>query len=205
MRWILALAALAAAPAAAQVGVSYPPAPKVDLTGVPTPAEVKAAKDAADAAAAAAATAVKTVNGLAPNAAGAVTLALPTASTTMPPCISDAGSAGTAGTMLYAPFNHTHCSKARRVIATTAADGTFRFDYSATPFTNPPVCSATARVPTGTTDVVNAQIVGDPTVTGANILVNRAQRNTNALLSLTILQVVPTPGVTRVDIICLEP
>lgn len=205
MRALFAAIALIASPALAQGGVSYPPAPKVDLSNVPTASDVKAAKDAADAAAAAAAAAVKTVNGLTPNAAGAVTLALPTAATTMPPCITDAGSAGTSGTMLYAPFNHTHCSKARRIIADTAADGTYTYNYAATPFTNPPVCTATARVPVGTSDVVNAQIVGVPSTTSMSVIVNRANRSVASLLGLTVLSILPSPGVTRVDIICLEP
>ena len=175
--WAIAFALAAwSAPAVAQV--SYPPP---DLTGV-----------------------VKSVNGLLPAPAGDVTVPLPSASTSIPPCIADNGSAGTAGTMLYAPFNHTHCSKVRRSIVTSAADGTYTWNFSPA-FNNPPVCAATAEVTTGVTDVINVQIVGTPTTTSANFLVNRTNRTAVALLGLTILSVPSTPGATRIHLACIEP
>ncbi|MET0373994.1 MAG: hypothetical protein ABW128_07015 [Rhizorhabdus sp.] len=123
----------------------------------------------------------------------------------MPPCISDVSAAGTAGTMQFAPFNHTHCSKARKSILTSAADGTVTFNYSATPFTNPPVCAAVAEVAAGVTDVINVQIVGTPTINSASFLVNRTQRSVVSLIGLTVLSIPAQPGVTKVHAICLEP
>jgi hypothetical protein len=203
----LALACLTAAPALAQV--SNPPivtqgAP-VDLSGYATTAQVQAVDSKASAAQAAMQSAVKTVNGLAPSTNGAVTVPIPVASTTMPPCISDSGSAGTPGTLTFAPFNHTHCSKARRIIATSATNGSYTYDYSAAPFNNPPVCSAVAEVAAGVTDVVNVQVIGTPTTTAASFLVNRANRSVASLLGLTVLSVPASPGATRLHIICLEP
>jgi hypothetical protein len=146
---------------------------------------------------------VKSVNGLLP-ASGDVTVPLPSASTTIPPCIADNGSAGTAGTMLFAPFNHTHCSKVRRTIVTSAADGSYTWTFSPV-FNNPPVCAATAEVAAGVTDVVNVQIVGTPTTTTAQFLVNRTNRSVVALIGLTILSVPTSPGATRIHLACIEP
>jgi len=193
--------------------------PVPDTSALATKAEVQAAATVASNAAAAASTAastastaqtaastaVKTINGAAPNASGALTLAIPTASTVMPPCISDVSAAGTAGTMQFAPFNHTHCSKARKSVLTSAADGTVTFNYSATPFTNPPVCAAVAEVAAGVTDVINVQIIGTPTINSASFLVNRTQRSVVSLIGLTVLSVPAQPGVTKVHAICLEP
>lgn len=142
---------------------------------------------------------VQSVNG----ASGDVTVAVPTASTVTPPGVSDGGATGTM-TGVYALANHTHASKARRAIFTSAADGTATWTYP-TPFTNPPVCEAVAEVVAGVTDVVNVQIVGTPTVNSVTFLVNRTQRSVVALIGLTILSVPTTPGATKVHAICIEP
>ena len=106
--------------------------------------------------------------------------------------------------MQFAPFNHTHCSKARRAIFTSAADGTFSWTFPSA-FTNPPVCAAVAEVSPGIADVINVQIVGTPSTTGASFLVNRTQRSAVALLGLTILSVPTQPGATKIHAICIEP
>jgi hypothetical protein len=187
------------------------PAGQIDTSSLATKAEVQAAQQAAaDAdtkatnAVSAASTAVKTVNGTTPNASGAVTLPIPTASNTTPPGVSDSGSIGTMTTM-YALANHTHASKARRIIATSAADGSYTFNYSANPFSGPPVCTAVAEVAAGVTDVVNVQIIGTPTTTSASFLVNRANRSVASLLGLTVLSIPAQPGATKIHAICLEP
>lgn len=185
---LLVLACLFATPVVAQVG--YPP---VDET----------ARAAAAAAQSAADSAVKTVNGLTPTE-GAVTVPIPTASTTVPPCISDSGTAGSAGTMQFAPFNHTHCSKARRAIFNSATDGTYTWTFPSA-FTNSPVCTGVAEVAAGVTDVINVQIIGTPTTTTATFLVNRTQRSVASLLGLTVLSVPASPGATKVHAICIEP
>lgn len=129
---IFAIGLLAASPCVAQV-VS-----PLSLGGNSQTA-IDAANNAAAAAAAAQITAnnaqasadsaVKSVNGLTPTA-GAVTVPLPTASAVAPPCVADTGATGTTPTMTYAPWNHTHCSKTRRITATTATDGSYTFgDY----------------------------------------------------------------------------
>lgn len=138
------------------------------------------------------------------NAAAAAQAAIPTASTTLPPAVTDTGSTGTM-TNVYALANHTHASKARKTIATTAADGSYTFSYSAAPFTNPPICAAVAEVASGVTDVINVQIVGTPTTTSASFLVNRANRSVASLLGLTVLSIPASPGATKIHIICIEP
>jgi hypothetical protein len=239
------VALLAASPVAAQVvsPLAY------GTTEGPTQAEVDAANTAAQqalaaaqAASTAASTAVKSVNGLTPNASGAVavpipdvsnlattsalaaatsgvvktvngltptngavTVPVPTASTTVPPGVSDSGATGTM-TSVYALANHTHASKARKIIATSAADGTYAWTFT-TPFTagTVPICTAVAEVAAGVTDVVNVQLVGTPTATAVNLLVNRTQRSVVSLIGLTVLSVPSSPGATRIHAICLEP
>jgi len=122
----------------------------------------------------------------------------------MPPAVADTGSIGTQ-TQFYALANHTHASKARKVIATTAADGTYTFSYAANPFVNAPTCLAVAETAAGVTDVINVQIVGTPTTTSVTFLVNRTQRSVASLLGLTVLSVPTQPGATKIHAICLEP
>jgi hypothetical protein len=225
MRRVALLLACIASPAAAQL--SNPPAASasVDTSNLATQqqlqdamtaaAQAKTAADTAnstlatvqakaDAATAAAAASVKTVNGSTPTN-GNVALTIPTPSNTMPPGVADSGSLGTMTTM-YALANHTHASKARKVIADTAADGSLTWTF-ASPFTagTAPVCAAVAQVAAGVTDVVNVQIIGAPTATSAQFLVNRANRTVASLLGLTVLSIPATSGVTRVHAICLEP
>ncbi len=204
MRAVL-LALVLAAPATAQV-VTVPTSAGAGVDQTARDAAA-AAQVAATNAANAASSAVKTVNGTTPNASGAVTLAIPTASTSTPPGVADSGSIGTM-TSMYALANHTHASKARKIVATTAADGSLTWTYS-TPFAagTVPVCAAVAEVAAGVTDVVNVQIVGSPTATSATFLANRSQRTTTILnlVSVTLLQILPTPGATKIHAICLEP
>ncbi|WP_303763807.1 gp53-like domain-containing protein [Sphingobium yanoikuyae] len=106
--------------------------------------------------------------------------------------------------MQFAPFNHTHCSKVRRTILTSAADGTVTYTFPIA-FNNAPVCVAVAEVASGVTDVVNVQIVGTPTTTSATFLVNRTNRSVVSLIGLTVLSVPAQPGATKVHITCIEP
>lgn len=212
IRAVLLALALIASPAVAQV-VTAPPstgqaidqaardaaaAAQAKADAAATPASVTSAVNAATSGV------VKTINGTAPNASGAATIAIPTAATSAPPAVTDAGALGTQ-TTVFALANHTHASKARRIIATTAADGSYTFNYSAMPFSSAPVCAAVAEVASGVTDVVNVQIVGTPTTTSASFLVNRANRSVAALLSLTILSIPAQPGATKIHAICIEP
>jgi len=134
----------------------------------------------------------------------AMSATIPVPATATPPAVTDTGTLGTM-TGIYALANHTHASKARKIIATTATDGTYTFNYSTVPFTAPPICNAIAEVVTGVTDVINVQVVGTPTVNSAAFLVNRTQRSVAALLGLTILSVPASPGATKIHILCVEP
>lgn len=188
MKAVLLTLALLAAPAAAQVVTAPSGGPAVDTTARNAAAAAQAKADAAATS----------------SALSAVQATIPAAATSAPPAVADGSSTGTQ-TMVYALANHTHASKARRIIATSAADGSYTFNYSAMPFTSAPVCSAVAEVASGVTDVVNVQIVGTPTTTSAAFLVNRTQRSVAAVLGLTILSVPAWPGATKIHAICIEP
>lgn len=131
---------------------------------------------------------------------------VPVAGTGSPTAVVDqaAGSAGSPGQ--YAPFNHTHPSKARKARATTAADGTYTWTFDP-PFTTgvTPIVCAIAETGVGVTDVVNVQVVGTPTNTSCKLQVNRTQRSVAAVLGLTILSVPASVGASVVHAIALEP
>lgn len=129
---------------------------------------------------------------------------VPEPATEMPPGVADNGRKGT-GTR-YALEDHTHASKARKARMQSGADGTITWVYS-TPFDAGvvPRVVAVAEVPVGTTDVVNVQVIGTPTNTQCQLLVNRTNRSTVALLGLTILSLPSQPGATWVHAVALEP
>lgn len=129
---------------------------------------------------------------------------VPEPATSMPPAVADSGSLGNV--QRYALENHTHASRARKERMQSAADGTITWVFS-TPFGAGvvPRISAIAEVPAGTTDVVNVQVIGTPTNTQCQLLVNRANRSVASLLGLTVLSIPSQPGVTWVHAIALEP
>lgn len=192
MRALLFGLALLASPALAQVVTAPSGGAAVDTTARNAAAAAQAKADAAATPASVS------------SAVSAVQASIPTAATSAPPAVADGSATGTQ-TMVYALANHTHASKARRIIATTAADGSYTFNYSAMPFTSAPVCSAVAEVASGVTDVVNVQIIGTPTTTSASFLVNRTNRSVATLLGLTVLSVPAQPGATKIHAICIEP
>lgn len=179
---------------------AYPP---VDTSNLATTDQLQAVQTTASNAATAAAGAVRSVNGAAPAADGSVALAIPTASTIMPPCIGDIGSAGTAGTLQFAPYNHTHCSKVRRGRVLSSAAGTLAVSFSPA-FAGTPICTVTAETTLGDTNVVNAQIDGPVTNTTMNARITRTAVTAVSLLGLNILAV-PTSTATYVHWICIEP
>jgi hypothetical protein len=124
----------------------------------------------------------------------------------MPPCITDAGATGTTNTSVFAPWNHTHCSKVRRSSVSTAADGTVTVAFTPN-FTNPPVCNVTAQTTAGVTDIINAQVDGTPTVSSAKFRVNRSVPTVSVLnlVSVTVPVLQTTPGVQTVNFSCIEP
>jgi hypothetical protein len=183
MRLLLIVAAICLVqPVAAQVTSALPSAGSTpDLSSYPTTAQMNAAM-------------------------AIVAATVPTAGTGSPTAIVDAnsGAAGTAG--VYAPFNHTHPSKARKGIVTTATDGTVTATFAtAFPGGTVPICQAIAVPTVGTTDVINAQLDGAPTATQVAIRVTRTQRSVVALIGLTILSIPASAGATTVHYICLEP
>jgi len=129
---------------------------------------------------------------------------VPMPATSMPPGVSDSGALGTV--QRYALENHTHASKARKTRVQCNADGTLTWVYS-TPFANGtvPIVVAVAEAASGITDVINVQVVGTPTNTQCQLLVNRTQKSAVSLLGLTILSVPTQPGVTWVHAVALEP
>lgn len=130
---------------------------------------------------------------------------IPTAATSAPPAVSDSGAKGVAATS-FAMADHTHASKARKDRLQTAADGTLTWTYS-TPFgagVVPRIC-AVAETGVGAQDVYNVQIVGTPTNTSCQVLVNRVQKSVAAVLGLMVLSVPASPGVTWVHLLALEP
>lgn len=136
----------------------------------------------------------------------AVQATIPTAGAGSPTAIVDTntGAAGAAG--VYAPFNHTHPSKARKGIISTAIDGTATATFSqAFPAGTVPICQAIAVPPAGSLDVINAQLDGPPTNTQVAIRVTRTQRTAVATLGLTLLSVPVSIGVSTVHYLCLEP
>ena len=133
-----------------------------------------------------------------------VTQLMPQPATAMPPGVSDTGAKGTDSR--YALADHTHASRARKARIQSAADGTITWVYS-TPF-DPgvvPRVVAVAEVPSGTTDVVNVQVIGTPTNTQCQLLVNRTSKSVVSLIGLTVLSVPSQPGVTWVHAVALEP
>lgn len=138
-------------------------------------------------------------------AMAAVQATIPQAGSGSPTAVVDANS-GTAGSPgLYAPFLHTHPSKARKgrvlVPITGFTDVTFS---TAFPGGTIPLCSVVAETTAGDTNVVNAQIDGVTTATGLRIRVTRTAITVASLLGLNILSV-PTQIATYAHYICIEP
>lgn len=121
-----------------------------------------------------------------------------------PPGVSDTGAVGS--TLRYSMENHTHASKARKDRLQCAADGSLTWTFS-TPFANGviPRVIAVAETTVGVTDVVNVQVEGTPTNTGAVLRVTRTNRSVVALIGLTILSIPASVGVTWVHLVALEP
>lgn len=142
----------------------------------------------------------------------AVQASIPTVSTTTPTCISDTAAIGTNMNQ-FAPANHTHCSKIRklRVVGVTTASYTWT-NYqnaagTALPFTAGviPICQATVEDPANSAnDSYNVEIAGVPSATSATF---RIIRQTVGLLSLLTgaLSLNSTPGTVNLHLTCFEP
>lgn len=117
---------------------------------------------------------------------------------------SNSGAAGSAG--LYAPFNHTHPSKARKEIKVMpSAATTYTWVYpTAFPAGVVPVVSGIVQVPNGNTDLFNVQIMDAPTNTKCTLQINRVS---SGLLTLLVgaLSINPNPIAATLHLIALEP
>lgn len=130
---------------------------------------------------------------------------IPIPSNVAPPSVADSSATGDEIAM-FALANHTHASKVRKIRVQCAADGSLAWTFTP-PFTNGvvPRVVAIAETAQGVTDVVNVQVVGTPTNTQCQLLVNRMQRSVASLLGLTILSVPASVGATWVHAVALEP
>lgn len=154
---------------------------------------------------------VNTANLATKSELSAVNAKVPNPSTQVPPGVNDSGAVGTEST-LYALANHTHPSKVRKARVTTAADGTYTWNYTDAqgnpmPFDTGviPIVQCIAETGVGVTDVFNAQIEGTPTNTSVKIRVARTQRSVVALIGLTILSIPASVGATPIHIIATAP
>lgn len=80
----------------------------------------------------------------------------------------------------------------------SAGSVTWTFD---TAFASVPVVVPVAQATLGSTDVINVQLDGAPTMTSAKFKVTRTQQAVVALLGLTILSVPASVGVTIIKAI----
>lgn len=196
------------------VTVPIPAAP--DLSGYATTSSVTSAISSATAGMSSSSSVTSAINAaIAPlatkSSVTAVQAAIPTPGTGSPSAVVDSNT-GVAGadTTKFAPFFHTHPSKARkgRVLVPVAGyvDVVFKDGAGATsPFaTGAPLCAVTAETTLGDTNVVNAQMDGQPTMNGMRIRITRTQISVASLLGLSILSV-PTQVATYAHYICIEP
>ena len=136
----------------------------------------------------------------------AVQATIPTAGTGSPTAVVDQNSGVPGAAGVYAPFNHTHPSKARKDRVQTNTAGVVDVTFGvAFPAGVTPRCNAVAETASGVTDFINVQIDGTPTNTGMRIRVTRTQQTVASLLGLTILSIPTSVGVTWVHYLCLEP
>lgn len=129
---------------------------------------------------------------------------IPVAGTGSPTAVVDqtTGTAGSPGQ--YAPFNHTHPSKARKFRAATSA-ATYTWIYpEAFEVGKVPIVNAIAQVANGNTDLYNVQVMGAPTNTQCVFQINRVSGGLLALL-LGALSLNPTPGSITLHMLALEP
>lgn len=129
---------------------------------------------------------------------------MPSPATSAPPSVADTSAKGDG--LRYALENHTHASKARKIRAQCAVDGSLTWTFDP-PFAAGviPRVVAVAETIAGVTDVVNVQVEGTPTNTVAMLRVNRTQRSVASLLGLTILSIPSSVGVMWVHALALEP
>lgn len=128
--------------------------------------------------------------------------ALPASSA--PPAVAVGSSLGS--TMRFALADHTHASKVRRQIITmSSASATYTWTYPTAfaPGVVPAVC-AIVQVPSGTTDLFNVQVQGDPTNTQCTFQINRVSAGLLALL-LGALSLNPTPIAATLHLFAIEP
>lgn len=136
----------------------------------------------------------------------AASLNIPQPGSGSPAAVVDANAGTTGNPGLYAPFNHTHPSKARKEIKVMpSAAATYVWTYP-TPFPIGvvPVVSGIVQVPSGTTDLFNVQVLGVPSNIQCTFQINRVSAGLLALL-LGALSINNTPIAATLHLIALEP
>lgn len=129
---------------------------------------------------------------------------MPTAASSAPPAVGDAGALGSAAA--FARGDHTHASKVRKQRVTGVNTATYPWTYPS-PFSNGvvPIVQAVAEDPANSTvDSYNIQVVGAPTATQAVI---RIVRQTSGLFGLLLgaIGFNSTPGNVTLHLLALEP
>jgi len=129
----------------------------------------------------------------------------PSPASAMPPGVSDAGALGN-NTNQFALADHTHASKARKMIAAITNATTYTWTYpTAFGAGVVPICNGIAQTAAGVTDLINVQIQGVPTNTQCTFVITRYQQSLASLLGLTILSL-NTGGFTgNLHLIAFEP
>lgn len=138
--------------------------------------------------------------GIVPGTLEFVVANMPTPSSSAPPSVADAGTAGSTP-LIFAQGNHLHASKARKARVTGVNTATYTWTYPVAFGVGViPICSATIEDPANSaTDFYNAQIVGAPGNTSCVF------RITHTAVALGILGLNATPGNINLHCIALEP
>lgn len=130
---------------------------------------------------------------------------IPQPGTGSPPAIVDQNAGSLTGDQAkYAPFMHTHPSKARKQKATVST-ATYTWTYPM-PFEvgTSPIVNAIAQVASGNTDLFNVQVIGTPTNTSCVFQINRVSTGLLALLT-GALSINVTPAAITLHMTALEP
>lgn len=129
---------------------------------------------------------------------------MPTAASSVPPAVGDAGALGSA--VAFARGDHTHASKVRKQRVTGINAATYAWTYPVAFAAGVvPIVQAIAEDPSNSaSDCYNIQVVGAPTATQTLF---RIIRQTSGLFGLLLgaIGFNSTPGTINLNLIALEP
>jgi hypothetical protein len=129
---------------------------------------------------------------------------MPTAASSVPPAVGDAGALGSAAA--FARGDHTHASKVRKQRVTGITAATYAWTYPVAFAAGVvPIVQAIAEDPSNSaSDCYNIQVVGAPTATQTLF---RIIRQTSGLFGLLLgaIGFNSTPGTINLNLIALEP